>query len=431
MNRSQRLLVTLAAILAIAGLPVPARASALAPNDTLTFAPAPSDSLDLDEGEARWTSSSDRWLRPTNGDRLITDRDEWRSRAEETHRIDLLVDYNRVDRLRLGLAGQFQGENPMLARLGVRAEYPLDRQVFLYGIQLEQPVFPPGRVALGVSMVRRTEHHELQQVSDVENSLMLLFGRQDYRDYFEREGFGAYLSWRIPRFSTISVHLRNDQYTSLPLVPNTKSWFMQDRPLRDNPAIDDGESHSASLRLEKQAHSTEFTRAGLYHWIDLETSGHGLGGDFEYTRLIGDLRSRIRLSPAQTLALRGVVGHTFDGTLPAQKQFLLGGPDGLRAHAIDSFHGDQLVLGQAEYTVGIWPLRSGMFDAGLHAIAFVDVGHAWNSSGNDWDVKRQHLSADGGFGVATSEDNVRVYFARSLAEPTSDFLVSVRLRRPF
>ena len=67
-------------------------------------------------------------------------------------------------------------------------------------MQLEQPLLPPARLALGVSAVRRTDHSELQQVDDAENSLALLFARQDYRDYFEREGFGAYL--RLARART-------------------------------------------------------------------------------------------------------------------------------------------------------------------------------------------------------------------------------------
>ena len=50
------------------------------------------------------------------------------------------------------------------------------RERALYGVQIEQPLAPPGRLAIGVSMARRTDHGELQQVDDFENSLALLFG---------------------------------------------------------------------------------------------------------------------------------------------------------------------------------------------------------------------------------------------------------------
>jgi hypothetical protein len=38
---------------------------------------------------------------------------------------------------------------------------------------------------------------------------------------------------------------------------------------------------------------------------------------------------------------------------------------------------------------------------------------------------------DGGFGLGTAEDNLRVYFAKNLREPDSGFVISARLRRPF
>lgn len=399
--------------------------------DTLSFAPAPPDSESTEETREVHFEDRDDWLRAPFGDNLLTDVDEWRSRQHRLGRLDLLFDYNRVDRLRLGLGSQLQSHEPMYPRLGARLEYAFDRERVLYGAQIEQPLLPPGRLALGASMVRRTDHSELQQVENVENSLALLFGRQDYRDYFEREGFGAYVAWRVPDFSTVSAHLRNDDYRSLQLDPGTRSFFHRSRGLRPNPPVDEGEAHSAIFRLERLAHTTFRTRAGLYHWIDLERAGHGLGGRFEYTRLLADVRSVIRLSPAQTLSVRTVGGHTFDGALPVQKQFTVGGVDGLRAQEFAKYRGDQMLLGQAEYTVGLWLVRSGLFEGGLHAITFVDAGRAWFNPENHWDVGRQRIQTDAGFGLATSEDNVRVYFAKDLRKPRSNFAVSMRLQRPF
>lgn len=402
-----------------------------APGETLSFAPKPDDMAGAEIDERIRPRAHEKWLRPAYGDPLVTDIDEWRTRAEGWSRLDLLVDYNRVDRTRLGVGSEFQWDRRLYPRLGGRLEWAFDRKRLLYGAQIEQPVIRNGRVALGVSMERRTDHGELQQVENVENSMALLFARQDYRDYFEREGLGAYLSWRVPDFSTVSVHLRNDEYRTLALKRGTRSFFHRGVPLRDNPAIEEGESHSMALRLERHAHRTEATGAGFYHWIQAERAGKGLGGDFSYARLLADLRTVIRLAPAQTLAIRAVGGHTFDGSLPLQKQFTLGGIDGLRAHPFAAYRGDQVLLAQAEYTIGLWPVRSTFFDAGLHAIAFVDFGRAWSNRAGSWDVSRQHIQTDGGVGLATSEDNLRFYFAKDLAEPDSNFLVTVRLNRPF
>ncbi len=408
----------------------------------LEFQPLPRDDPDSDplefrpvrrgERPDRQAGSSDEgeWLRAPIGDHLITDPDEWRARHPRD-RGELLLDYNRVDRLRVGVGWELQTTAPLDPRFGARIEYAIGRERILYGVQLEQPLVRPGRLALGVSMVRRTDHSELQEVEDFENSLALLFGRQDYRDYFEREGFGTYLAWRVPDFSTVSLHARNDRYRTLPLDRGTRSWFRRDRPLRDNPAIEEGEAHTLSLRSERLMHRTRTMRAGLYHGIEVERAGGGLGGAFDYARMVADVRSVVRLTPAATLVLRGVGGTNFTGRLPEQKIFTLGGVDGLRAHAFGAYRGDRLALAQAEYMLGLWTLTDAHFQGGLQVMVFVDAGRAWEASGPGFDLRRQHLACDGGFGIGTTDDDLRVYFARNLQDPDSEFMITLRLRRPF
>ena len=429
--------LALLAALALTASPRAARAAwaSEAPEDStleiLQFTPFPSDSFHSDLTHIDVAFSVDEWLRAPFGDDLLTDPAQWRSISDKAWRDQMRVDYNRVDGLRLGLSHQLQRPETMLPRLGTRFEYAFGRDRTLYGLQLEQPLLPPGRLALGISMVRRTDHSELQQVEDPENSIALLFARQDFRDYFEREGFGTYVSWRVPDFSTVSIHLRNDEYRSLVTDRGTHSWFRRDRALRVNPAVDEGEAHAAILRSERLAHRTGRTRGGFYHWIELERAGGDLKGDFDYTRLLSDVRSVMRLTPASTLSLRMVVGHTFDDSLPRQKQFVLGGVDGLRAHDFSQYRGDELALTQAEFTVGLWQMKNSMLEGGMHAIVFVDAGRAWENPDHQWDVARQHLQVDGGFGIASADDGVRLYFARDLQDPGSDFVFSLRFQAPF
>ena len=400
-------------------------------SQVIEFFPPDSSAAGLTESSERsGPGKGERWLRAPFGDRLLTPTEAWHTRAGHLNRVTPVFDYNRVDPLRLGFGYEHQDPTTLYPRLGARIEYAFGRDRVLYGIQLEQPLARPGRVAVGVNMVRRTDHSDLQQVEDAENTLALLFGRQDHRDYFEREGIGAYLSWRVPDFSTMSLHVRNDEYRSLE-TRKPRSWFHAGRPLRENPPVDEGSVHGITLRFEKLAHRTRSMRAGFYHWIELERAGRGLGGDFEYTRALGDLRSIVRLSPATTLMLRAVAASGVDGALPRQKEFTLGGVDGLRAHSFDQYRGNQLALAQAEYVVGLWRIRSRGFEGGLHALAFVDAGRAWDRADGTWDVGRQHIQTDAGFGLGTSEDNLRVYFARKLQDSRSDVVISVRLQRPF
>jgi len=400
--------------------------------ETLQFAPAPEDTLppDSEERAPELETSEDEWLSTPFGEHLLTEPEAWHVKRGRCGKADMTIDYNRVDALRLGVEGQVQDPATMAPRLGARAEYAVDRERLLYGVQLEQPLLPHGRLGFGVSMSRATEHYDLQQVGDIENSLALAFARQDYRDYFEREGFGAYAAWRVPDFSVVSLHVRNDTYRSLPLRPHTGSLFLRGRDLRDNPPVDEGDIHAVILRLARQVKRSDRARAGLYHWIELERAGAGLGGDFSYTRGLADVRSVLRLSPVTTLVVRGAAGCTPAGTLPAQKVFTAGGVDGLRAHALGEFRGNQLLLGQAEYSAGLWRPHAGGFQPGVHVLAFVDAGRAWDNPRHGWDPARQHLQVDGGFGVGNGDD-FRVYVARNLQRPRSKAVFSVRLQRPF
>ena len=409
----------------------PASGARAATPDTLRFAPPPH----AEEGGTRphtiYFGRGEPWLRAPFGDHLLTDPDEWRAEEHRAHRLNGTLDYNRVDPLRLGLSYEVQFPRRLVPRVGARIEYATVRDRTLYGVQIEQPLVRSGRYAVGASAVRVTDHNDLQQVGNLENTLALLLSRTDYRDYFEREGHGAYVAWRVPDFSTISVHLRSDEIRSIPLDTRTRSWFHTDRELRPNPSVDEGEARTLTLRLEGLPQRARPSRAGLYHWIELERAGGRMGGTFEYTRAIADGRSVLRVSPATTLVLRAVAGHASSGTLPLHKQFVTGGADGLRAHTIGEYRGDQMLLGQAEAVVGLWKVRTRGFEGGLHAIAFLDAGKAWSDPGHGWDIGRQHMAADGGLGLGTSEDNLRIYFAKNLQDPGSGVVINVRLQQPF
>jgi hypothetical protein len=318
----------------------------------------------------------------------------------------------------------------MYPRLGALAEYSTGRRRVLYGVQLEQPLLPTARFVLGVDLSRRTDHGDLQQSGDPENSLLLLLAHEDWRDYFEREGAGAYLAWRVPDFSTVSVALRSDRYRSLTSSSHIVSWFNEDRALRTNPGIDDGESRSVLLRLERLVHHTRRGRGGVYHWLELERAGGSFGGDFDYTRALGDVRSIVRLSPAATLALRTVGGTALQGELPRQKQFVIGGVDGLRGHPFGSFRGDNVLLGQAEYSVGLQSFEARQREQGVRALVFLDTGTAWDRA-TQGDLSHQRLALDAGVGLGSNDEDFSVTFARNLQDPDSRFVVTLRLQRPF
>lgn len=419
---SRTLLLVLLLLLITPAAGVAASASTSEP-DTLQFEPVERYAQEPPEEDFHPSEyrppAVRRWLNVPFHDHLLESRHSLRKR------FDLLIDYNRVDLVRVGMQLQAQARSTYSPRFAGRAEYATGRGQWLYGAQLEQPLDAGNHVALGAAMLRATNHLDLNQVEDFENSLALLFGRTDSRDYFEREGAEAYVAARWPGVTIASLHIRDDKYRSLPDV-DVWSMFYQDRELRPNPPIADGELRALALRFERHARQ----RGGLYHWIELEMAGSDLGGDFQYRRALADLRSVIRLSPAMGLHLRAVGGATLSGELPPQRIFTIGGMDGMRGYSLGSFRGNQVALGQLEYVVGIGRVKRGNL-SGLHAIAFTDAGTAWNDPSHEWRVDEQRFALDGGFGLSTAEDNLRVYFARNLRDPDAEFVVSARLQRPF
>ena len=409
--------------------PVPIRSAP----DTIVFAPAASDTAHPEDSALfrMLPGSEDVWRRAPYGDDLLTHPDPWSARhASSATQVDVVLDYDRVDLLRYGVAAQAQRPSTMLPRLGGMLAYATGRRRVLYGVQIEQPLLPTARFVLGADASRRTDHGDLQQIDDAENSLLLLVAHEDWRDYFEREGAGVYLSWRVPGFSTVSVHLRRDEYRSLTSSGHVTSWWHTDRPLRGNPAIDDGTAHRVILRLERIAKHTRRARSGVYHWIEFEGAGGSLGGGFDYSRALADVRSVLRLSPATTLTVRGVAGSGLNGGLPLQRQFTLGGVDGLRAHAFGAYRGDRVALGQLEYSIGLHAFRTRAFAAGPQVLVFLDSGTAWNR-GTAGDLVSQRFAADGGVGLATADDDVRLTCAKNLQQDNSGVVVTLRLQRPF
>jgi hypothetical protein len=405
-----------------------------APDTVMRFAPQPpSGPAEQQPIHLGPIYPSDEWRRAPFGDRLLTHPDVWNSKHHKRpYEGDLVLDYNRVDLVRFGVRGQVQEPSTMDPRLGARIEYATGRKRTLYGVQLEQPLLPTARFVLGLGAVRATDHGDLEQIDDDENSLLLLVAHEDWRDYFEREGVGAYLSWRVPDFSTVSVHLRNDRYRSLPdQNDDVVSWWHRDRPLRPNPAIDDGDAHSVFLRLERVTRRSMRSRSGLYHFIELEHSGGPtLRGDFHYTRALADLRSVIRVLPGSTLTLRTAAGSTLDGTLPRQREFVIGGADGLRAHPFAAFRGDRVALGQAEYSIALRSLGTRARGRGPKALVFLDSGTAWFRR-VDGELAQQHFALDGGVGLAAPDGEARITFARNLQDPNASFVIALRLERPF
>ena len=266
------------------------------------------------------------------------------------------LDYNRVDLLRLGLGCRDPAARARMdPRLGARLEYATGRERALYGVQLEQPLLPPRP-----ARARRLDGaaHRPQRAAAGRRR------REQPGAAVRPPGLPRLLRARGRRRLPVVARPRlldreraraqRHATARCALERGTRSLFHRDRAAARQPADRRGRGRTPCCCGSSAWRSApRRTRAGLYHWIELERAGGGLGGDFDYTRALADVRSVVRLSPAATLALRAVGGTTLARRAAgAEASSRVGGVDGLRAHAFAQYRGDQLAAGQAEYTIG-------------------------------------------------------------------------------
>ncbi|HTR82696.1 MAG TPA: hypothetical protein VMM58_13795, partial [Bacteroidota bacterium] len=227
------------------------------------------------------------------------------------------------------------------------------------------------------------EGHNITDTKDqwimklTENNIAALLWHEDYRDYFTREGFSVHAA-RYTKESNFSSQLRVDylvdDYSSL---SNGTNWslFRQSRSFRDNPAVTEGTMHSVLgtagiSTLDRYGRRT----IGWNAFASLERGGNALGGDFDFTRAIVDVRRFQPLSEYDKINVRVRVG-SLQGDDIEQKSFEIGGANTLPAYAFKEFEGNRVILGNVEYVlsgrlmddVSWWP-RS------LNLILLADAG---------------------------------------------------------
>ncbi len=113
----------------------------------------------------------------------------------------------------------------------------------------------------------------------------------------------------------------------------------------------------------------------------------GLGGDFNYTKLVAEGRTYIPFGTNSTLALRAWAGM-LSGSAPVSEFFFAGGTDTLRAYRENAFFGTRFLVMNAEYRFGIGHIKF------LRGAVFADAGNAWTPG-----VTSSAIRADIGAGL--------------------------------
>ncbi|MBA3316925.1 MAG: hypothetical protein H0T50_02400 [Gemmatimonadales bacterium] len=209
-----------------------------------------------------------------------------------------------------------------------------------------------GVAGLAYSELSPIEDHPLS-LSEVGWSAFLL--QRDYRDYFDRRGFGG-LAWaQVTRPLRLELSRRRDDERT---VRETDPWslFRNSDRWRRNPPIDDGHYITTGVRLDLDTRNERYLpstgwliRAGYEHSSSGDVASVLLpravrpelpvGRRYAFDRLFFDVRRYSRITPSLRVNARLRADGWVDGDrLPVQRRVSLGGPDLLPGYEFRAFN---------------------------------------------------------------------------------------------
>jgi len=315
------------------------------------------------------------------------ERSEWPPSLEDGRQRGVFK-YSRVEGLALGLEITVQSDRDKAYLSGT---YGFERKRWTYRFGGEKYLWRG--LSLGADLHDIVDTQDSWIVPDPEATALMLIMGTAARDYFNRQGYGVYLLWKVGRVGRLKVGYSDDRYGSLKKVVQW-SLFNPKAEKRENPSIDEGRMKGVDVSWIK-----ELSEDG-YIELRWELAGGRFGGDFDFGRFTAQFVGHKRLSSNRSLAVRLRVGLA-DRELPQHRKFGLGGIGTLRGYDYKEFRGDRTFLAQVEYRLGIGDKAF---------VPFVDVGYAWPYGQSP---KLKDLRLDGGIGFVLGGIRLNVAVAPS------------------
>lgn len=271
-----------------------------------------------------------------------------------------------------------------------------------------------------------------------ENNLAALLFHEDFRDYHQREGFSVHTA-RYTKEGDVStmVDMRYhvDRFSSL--SQNAHWSLFGGRTFRSNPLVNEGTMRSVSMTAGLS--TVERYRRQMEGWdlfVNGEYAGNEIGGDFDFTHAVVDIRRYQSISDDDRISARIRVG-SLEGMPVVQRIFELGGANTMPAYGYKEFSGNRMILGNLEYQLNgelldelfLWP---GFLDV----IIFGDAGATENVpakfgiyEGFD-SITAASFKSDIGFALSSHDGDARLGFAWR-TDKSAPVAVYFRLNKAF
>jgi hypothetical protein len=256
-------------------------------------------------------------------------------------------------------------------------------------------------VGLGGELFRKTASIPKEQhFGSLAIAAAALFDKNDYLDYYMKEGWRSFFELNIrrgPRYrrhtTRIELGYTDEKHRSIRKKTDF-SIFYRSRFFRENPLIDEGRLRGFTLHAERRASNDFFLLPAGFRWeVSLEHSSPSLtGSDFDFTRLFATAQGRFNtmyqrhaLSPVLSYF---IAGGRSTGSVPVQRLFELDSDlsglatvGSLRGVRTKEFAGDRFLQISLEHNFRRIPfLALGipfLYEMGLELLVHGSVARSW------------------------------------------------------
>jgi hypothetical protein len=314
---------------------------------------------------------------------------------------NFLFRYNRVEGIFLGLGSEkryyWDGSRDYNAYGHFGYGFKSHKWRINLGLTRQFVVGDGQLVEVGLEGHNLTDTKDHWLIGQGENTAAAFFIHEDYRDYFERAGWGANAAYTVQTddlTSQFNLQYLQDKYRSM---NNRTEWslFGGDKVFRLNPPIDEGTMHSVvvSLGISTRKKSM-YGEHGWSAFGTAEFAEQSFGGDFGFRQYTVDVRRYQPLGRYDNLNIRVRAG-TSEGMLPVQRLYEIGGLSTVQVLPFKTMSGNRMLLVNAEYIlnsnvlhdVDFWP---SWLTSGVNLLFIADAG--WTNT------VRPSASFDEGFG---------------------------------
>ena len=237
-----------------------------------------------------------------------------------------------------------------------------------------------------------------------------LCGNPQLHNYYLSEGVEVSFRWEpVAPTHSLKLTMRAESHESL---QKTTDWHLfnwsSKLEARENPPIIPGQLRSVALRYDLNTRRN--SNLGWHNTLLVEHSHPAVGSHFDFTRFQLQLRYTV-LRGNNLIRTRLALGGA-TGTVPIQRQFVLGGLGTLNGYPPYAFAGDYGALLNMEYLYRLSNLHHWGFLKETFVVLFLDQGQVWNTSDKPY---RFDPKADVGIGWQSGEDYIfRYYVSKSL-----------------